>query len=143
MTDNRRWFLRQTGIFDMPWVEVTKAQWLAAERSAGFIGGGPNEPATGGFTGMSGLAGLVRYSGLPMPPNAVELNRAEPEVSYEWGVESLGLGDMPGGDVIWEDDGAGAEDRARASVNSLNRRAGGTARLVRRRIETYGWEEVE
>ncbi len=52
-----RYFL---SIFDGPKQEVTKAQWVAAERSAGFHGGRPGEPSTGGF-GNGTISGTIEY----------------------------------------------------------------------------------
>ena len=41
------------------WVEVTKAQYVAAERAAGFFNtmGEPGEPATSAFMGPDGSLG--------------------------------------------------------------------------------------
>jgi hypothetical protein len=42
--------------------EVTKAEWVAAERAAGFINtmGRPDEPGTGGF-GNGYIRGTIEY----------------------------------------------------------------------------------
>jgi hypothetical protein len=49
---------------DEAWEEVTKTEFVAAERAAGFHNtmGRPDEPATGGFSGH-GVSGRVRYVG--------------------------------------------------------------------------------
>lgn len=152
--DNRRWLLRQSGPVSQPWVEVTKQHWLQAEHRAGFRGGGEHEPATSSFTSTTGLAGRIYYpaEALPegtvaLPEGTVELGAPPPEVSYEWGVRAVPLADMPGGNPIWEsytDEEGDAEDRARGLVERLNRGSHPReARLIRRRIETYQWEEVE
>jgi len=41
------------------WIEVTKAQYVAAERAAGFFNtmGQPDEPATSAFLGADGSMG--------------------------------------------------------------------------------------
>lgn len=39
--------------------QVTKAEWVAAERGAGFTGGRPGEPSTGGF-GNGYVSGSIR-----------------------------------------------------------------------------------
>ncbi len=41
------------------WVEVTKTQYIATERAAGFSGPDPDEPATSAFMGLDGSAGSV------------------------------------------------------------------------------------
>lgn len=140
MTDDRRWFL-QYG--DGPHREVTKREWLQAEYGAGFYGGRMREPSTGAFS-AGGVSGTICYPGEQPPPDAVT---APMQVSYEWGVQSLNMADVPGGNVVWEsytDNDDDAEGRARARVESMNRRpAEPVARLVRRRVETYGWEPAE
>lgn len=42
--------------------EVTKAEFVDAERAAGFVSttGTPNEPATGGFIGSDGTRGRIK-----------------------------------------------------------------------------------
>ncbi len=54
-----RYFL---SVCNGPKQEVTKAEWVAAERSAGFYpkGGGSTEPATGGF-GNGTINGTIEY----------------------------------------------------------------------------------
>lgn len=56
-------YVRETDEHPVP-REVTLAEWLAAEKLAGFSGPGHfarfPEPATGGFTG-NGYRGLIRY----------------------------------------------------------------------------------
>lgn len=46
---------------DGPWREVTKVDWVRAERSAGFRNtlGKPDEPGTGGFGGHNGVNGRI------------------------------------------------------------------------------------
>jgi len=46
VSDGKRYFVRE-------WKEVTKAQYVAAERRAGFVNtqGQPDEPATSSFSG--------------------------------------------------------------------------------------------
>lgn len=39
--------------------QVTKAEWVAAERAAGFTGGRPGEPSTGGW-GNGTIGGTIR-----------------------------------------------------------------------------------
>lgn len=52
-----RYFLTLCG---GPKHEVTKLEWVAAERAAGFRGGRPGEPATGGF-GNGSINGTIEY----------------------------------------------------------------------------------
>lgn len=40
--------------------EVTKEEWVAAERSAGFRGGKPGEPSTGGWS-SGNIGGFIEY----------------------------------------------------------------------------------
>lgn len=56
-----RYFLKTAWLPDDMWVEVTKAEFVRAERDAGFRNtmGEPDEPATGGFHGH-GVTGKVR-----------------------------------------------------------------------------------
>ena len=52
-----KYYLR---ILDLPKVEVTKQEWVRAERGANFRGGRDGEPSTGGFS--SGvLSGSIEY----------------------------------------------------------------------------------
>lgn len=44
--------------------EVTKAQWVQAERDCGFRGGRPGEPSTGGFSTGS-MSGSIRTGPRP------------------------------------------------------------------------------
>ena len=50
------------------WREVTKVQWVSAERNAGFHNtmGQPNEPGTGGFSGR-GTSGRIIDSSFDTP----------------------------------------------------------------------------
>jgi hypothetical protein len=63
-----RYYLRPsvTALLDMPelpWTEVTRDQWIAAERGAGFHPkGGGHRPATGGFSG-GGVEGRIKFLG--------------------------------------------------------------------------------
>lgn len=56
---------------DQPEVEVTKEQFVSAERQAGFYNtmGRPDEPATGGFTayvrGEEEISGRTHYTREP------------------------------------------------------------------------------
>ena len=56
---NNRYFLKTEWT---PWKEVTKEQWVGAERRAGFINtlGTPDEPGTSGFGGH-GISGMIIY----------------------------------------------------------------------------------
>jgi hypothetical protein len=60
---SERYFLKPD-IGRFPWGEVSKAEWVHAERAAGFHNtmGRPEEPATGGFSG-NGMRGTVTYGG--------------------------------------------------------------------------------
>lgn len=62
--DEYRYFLRAGYGTDEPWEEVTKAEFVAGERAAGFHNtmGQPDEPATAGFGGH-GVSGRVQYVG--------------------------------------------------------------------------------
>ena len=78
MTDTTiRYFLSLGG---GPKREVTKAEWVAAERSAGFTGGRPGEPSTGGF-GNGSISGTLEY--VPAGGLASEVNLTG-EVAEEW-----------------------------------------------------------
>lgn len=44
----------------VPEQEVTKEQFLTAERDSGFRGRIPGEPATGGFTAANGMRGRIK-----------------------------------------------------------------------------------
>lgn len=52
------------------WTEVTKQQFIDAERNAGFRSNTPGEPATGYFSGR-GVRGKVEYA----PPAAERSER--------------------------------------------------------------------
>lgn len=69
MSETYRYFLSLGG---GPKREVTKAEWVAAERSAGFRGGRPGEPSTGGF-GNGSINGTIEYipAGQPTTPQPV------------------------------------------------------------------------
>lgn len=54
---NERYWL----CYGFAWVEVTKREFVAAERAAGFSGPDPGEPATHGFTGVRGERGIVTW----------------------------------------------------------------------------------
>lgn len=59
-----KYYLAPSGSDDESWVEVTKEQFVRAERAAGFMNtmGKPDEPATGGFySSQSTKKGRVRY----------------------------------------------------------------------------------
>jgi hypothetical protein len=64
MTDYHYWVREPSR-----WYEVTKEQFVAAERDAGFHNtlGQPNEPATAGFSGRYGIEGAVTTE--PFPPD--------------------------------------------------------------------------
>lgn len=51
MSENKYWLSLDVSGLDPLWQEVTKEQWVRAERAAGFRGGREDEPATGGFSG--------------------------------------------------------------------------------------------
>lgn len=74
MTGRYRYYLTEG---DSPEREVTKAQFVSAERRAGFYNtmGQPDEPATGGFGGRHGdtkIRGRVEFAGdgepVPLTP---------------------------------------------------------------------------
>lgn len=141
--DSRRWFLRAGGK-DQPYVEVDKVTWMQTEWDAGFRGGGPGEPATGGF-GNGSVDGIIVYGHEAVPAGAVELDVEPPTVTYEWGhqLRPHGYGGWGAAWESFEDNHADAETRARDQVEAGIRLHGrGTARLVRRRVERYDWEEV-
>jgi hypothetical protein len=49
-----RWFLYTPGQGER---EVTMAEWIRAEKGAGFVGGGLERPATYSFEGINGVKG--------------------------------------------------------------------------------------
>jgi len=55
--DDRKFYLGIKGISDLR--QVTKAQYIAAERAGGFYPKSGNDVATGGFTAANGLTGQV------------------------------------------------------------------------------------
>ena len=57
-----KYYLRGEWQSDDDWCEVTKQEFVEAERAAGFWNrmGQPNEPATGGFSGGY-IRGRVRF----------------------------------------------------------------------------------
>ena len=62
---NERYFLRAQ--WQEQWQEVTREQWIRAERMAGFrpkYGG--DGPATGGFSGY-GVSGKIEYADSAAP----------------------------------------------------------------------------
>jgi hypothetical protein len=144
--DSRRWFLRHGGE-EQPFVEVDKVTWMQAEWNAGFRGDSHREPATDGFGGtIDGtiVHGIIVYGNEPVPAGAMELIPEGPTVTYEWmtrifASEGYGQEDMPSFANHQKD----AEERARWRAANINRRTGTrSAVAMRRRIETYGWEEV-
>ena len=74
----KRYFLKRG---DAAWEEVTKAQFVSAERGAGFHNtlGQPDEPATGGF-GNGGLGGGA------LRGRIVDMAYAKPK-QYDWDPE--------------------------------------------------------
>lgn len=56
----RRHFLKAS--FNPGWTEVTKEEWLRAERNAGFRSKSRSEYATGGF-GSNGISGTYTDDG--------------------------------------------------------------------------------
>lgn len=73
MTDTPDRYFVQTGD-SSPWIEVTKADYVDAERGAGFHNtmGQPDEPATGGFGGR-GISGSLCYGGRNLPDTFISL----------------------------------------------------------------------
>jgi len=76
-TKRDRYFLRVGSA--TRWQEVTKEEWVSAERSAGFHNtmGRPDEPATAGFSNGS-VSGTLRYRGERLPIDFIPLE-GEPE----------------------------------------------------------------
>lgn len=63
MAVNRRYFLKAD--WQPEWTEVTKEEYIRAERSAGFRSKfGPDDIATAGFTSSSGVSGRVEYDNI-------------------------------------------------------------------------------
>lgn len=77
MTDQRFWLALD--LPDPQWREVTKEQFVQAERSAGFrnMNGQPKEPATAGFSG-GGVQGTTS------DPNASEAKDHGPYAKDPW-----------------------------------------------------------
>lgn len=73
-----RWFIKEG---DGPEREVTKREWVSAERRAGFVNtmGHPDEPGTGGFSTSrhGGLSG--RYGRIKPRPSVAELVGSDPD----------------------------------------------------------------
>lgn len=67
-----KYWLRAPGIPGSTWTEVSKEDWIKAERAAGFCpklwSGDPaymTTCATGGFGGSQGISGNITYDGEP------------------------------------------------------------------------------
>lgn len=62
MRKSPKYYLRADWQSDEDWTEVSKEEFVKAERAAGFRNtmGRPGEPATGGFSGNC-IRGRVRY----------------------------------------------------------------------------------
>jgi hypothetical protein len=73
MTQNPDRYFVQMGD-ESPWIEVTKASYVDAERMAGFRNtmGRPDEPATAGF-GANGVNGRLCYGGKHLPDSFIPL----------------------------------------------------------------------
>ena len=132
-----RWFLRESP--DEPYVEVTRAQWLLAENSAGFRGGGVGQPATSAWTAGNNRAGVIVYPHEDPPLGAIEWG-----VSYEWATrvrahDQYDQYDMPS----FANHYMNEEERARDRARRINEKSGREiAVAIRRKIVTHDWEEV-
>lgn len=69
-----KYWLKADAIPGAAWSEVSKADWIKAERGAGFrpkmASDHPNYMmtcATGGFSSSHGMSGAVTYNGNPPP----------------------------------------------------------------------------
>lgn len=65
-TRNEKYWLKANAISGSSWSEVSKEDWIKAERAAGFR---PNNYmkvcATGGFSNSAGISGSITYDGNP------------------------------------------------------------------------------
>lgn len=139
-----RYFLTLAG---GPKREVTKAEWVAAERSAGFRGGRPGEPSTGGF-GNGYVNGSMEYvpPGVTLLADLVDLSGGvEEEWSYTYRHHPEG---EPGGEHVYTGWEGGDVHPTRQSVEEQlafwRRQYPGTVkhdvRLVRRTVTYSDWE---
>lgn len=136
-----RWFLRHGP--ETRYVEVTRDEWLQAEYDAGFRGGRMIRPSTGAWTNGR-AAGVIVYPHEAVPEGAVELEAEPPTITYEWATriwahDGYDQEDMPS----FANDHMTEEGRARDRARRINEKVGRVITTpIRRRIETYGWEEV-